>query len=104
MEEKVEKLNNFIEAINMAVEVAVDEHSDKDEIKAKIIQLIFEKMGGIVLYIPRGIKSSNTARNKLIIAKYDGKNVKELARAFGLSEQWIYSILAKEKNQKRKND
>ncbi|HDR1236143.1 TPA: hypothetical protein QB278_001736 [Pasteurella multocida] len=101
MEEKVEKLNAFIEAINMAVEVAVDEYSDKDEIKAKIIQLIFEKIGGIVLYIPRGIKSSNTARNKLIIAKYDGKNVKELARAFGLSEQWIYSILAKEKNQKK---
>lgn len=45
---------------------------------------------GRELYIPVPDK---TARDEEIIRKFNGRNIKELAREFGLSRRRIYSIL-----------
>ncbi len=94
-------INAFVKGVHKAVLTATKEKLKAEALSARIIELLYEEIGGIVIYVPKGTGYITTARNQLIVEQYDGKNVKELAHMFGLSEQWIYKILSKALEKKR---
>jgi Mor family transcriptional regulator len=52
-------------------------------------------VGGATIYLPLPISVIKEARDRAIIREYTGKNLKELAVKFNLSETWIRKIVAK---------
>jgi Mor family transcriptional regulator len=51
--------------------------------------------GGTTIYLPLPINVIKEARDRAIVREYTGKNLKELAVKFNLSETWIRQIVAK---------
>lgn len=47
---------------------------------------------GISLYIPKVESVEICLRNKKILSEFDGKNYRELAKKYGLTETWIRKI------------
>ncbi|MBF0751380.1 MULTISPECIES: Mor transcription activator family protein [unclassified Pasteurella] len=93
-------LSAFTKSVHKAVTTATKEKLEGEALSTRIISLLYEEIGGLVIYVPRGHRVLTNARNQLIVERYNGKNVKELAHMFGLSEQWIYQILSKALEQK----
>ena len=55
-------------------------------------QDLAREFGGEYLYVSKRFVTSH--RDKEIIAAYNGRNVKELAKQFGLCERQIYNIVS----------
>lgn len=49
--------------------------------------------GGSGFYLPRGIECRLSARDREIVGKFNGRNKRELAREYGLSEMRIDQII-----------
>ena len=49
--------------------------------------------GGIAIYFPSKKTLFRNSRNREIINRYNGKNIKDLARAFEISEVQIRNII-----------
>ena len=49
--------------------------------------------GGIAIYFPSKKTLFRNSRNREIIDRYNGKNIKDLARAFEISEVQIRNII-----------
>ena len=49
--------------------------------------------GGIAIYVPSKKTLFRNSRNREIINRYNGKNIKDLARAFEISEVQIRNII-----------
>jgi Mor family transcriptional regulator len=57
--------------------------------------------GGATIYFPNRVRPKDTAaRNKTIIAEFNGSNLNDLTRKYGLSGQTIRDILKAARNQK----
>lgn len=58
-------------------------------------------LGGTSFYVPKFENVIARARDRLIIKEFDsGKNIKELALKYGLTEIWIRNIIAKDRQDK----
>lgn len=55
--------------------------------------LVRARWGGIEVYVPKGRSFMLSQRDREIWEKWNGRNVVELCREYGLSEQRIYQIL-----------
>lgn len=97
-------LNAFVKGVHKAVSTATKEKLKGEALSARIIELIYEDIGGLVIYVPRGFREHTTARNQLIVEQYNGQNVKELAQIFGLSMQRIYKILSTALEKRRQEE
>lgn len=59
---------------------------------ARIIAKLQHAFGGCNVYFPK-VAADNESRNDAIRKKFTGNNHAQLAREFGLTERYIYTIL-----------
>ena len=57
---------------------------------------IIDTAGGEFLYFPKRSTLERTLRRQAIAKEYDGSNVRQLARKYGLSDRHIRTILQEE--------
>jgi Mor family transcriptional regulator len=57
---------------------------------------IIDTAGGEFLYFPKRSTLERDLRREAILRKFDGTNLRQLARKYGLSERHVRSILQKE--------
>ena len=57
---------------------------------------IIDTAGGEFLYFPKRSTLERDLRRQAILREFDGTNLRQLARKYGLSERHIRSILQKE--------
>ena len=54
--------------------------------------------GGKIFYLPSGKKLEAALRDQRIWRKYNGKNIRELADYYGLTEPHVYNIIARQRS------
>lgn len=59
----------------------------------EIMRRIAEVMGGAQVYIPKPDTLLRHERDQAIWREFDGRNQHELARKYGVSVIWIYSVI-----------
>lgn len=64
-----------------------------DEAAATLIRRLVTRLGGVQVYVPRQSLAERKARDESVRARFNGCNVRELARDFGTSERTIRRIL-----------
>lgn len=69
------------------------------EIGMESAMLLANLFQGTGTYFPKLDTLLQDLRNKKIRAEFDGKNYKELARKYDLTERWIYEIITQEVNE-----
>lgn len=57
--------------------------------------------GGRNIYIPCGNKIHVSNRDAEVYAMFTGGNIAEVARYFGISDQWAYKIIDRERKRER---
>lgn len=57
---------------------------------------IIDTAGGEFLYFPKRSTLERDLRRQAILGEFDGTNLRQLARKYGLSERHVRSILQKE--------
>ena len=88
--------NDFIEGLDGAILTALSEKLDNERLRVRIIELMQEACGGLLVYIPKGFANKVNARNSLIRKEFTGDNHYELSRKYGVSVQHIDTILGRE--------
>ena len=58
-----------------------------------IVESVRNEIGGVQLYIPRGMRFELSRRDHEIYNKFNGRNYHNLAREYGLSEMQIRNIV-----------
>ena len=82
----------------MFEDITLDELSDDQQELAECIgidayRLLVKHYGGNSIYISQPKSLIRTNRNEMICNDYNGKNIKELTRKYGLSVSTIRNIL-----------
>lgn len=67
---------------NIAIEIGIDR-----------VKALFKEFGGTSVYFPTEKMIYKDARDREIIEKFNGFNVKELASKYNMSESYIRSII-----------
>lgn len=67
---------------NIAMEIGIDR-----------VKALFKEFGGTSVYFPTEKMIYKDARDREIIEKFNGFNVKELASKYNMSESYIRSII-----------
>jgi Mor family transcriptional regulator len=63
----------------------------------EVAMQVAEEWGGHNIYIPQGAKLHIASRDLEVWELFTGNNHKDLARHFGMSEQWVYKIVKRVK-------
>ena len=71
---------------NIAIELGIDK-----------MKALFKEFGGTSVYFPTEKMIYKEARDREIISKYNGVNIKELAVKYNMSESYIRAIISKNK-------
>ncbi|WP_288481128.1 Mor transcription activator family protein [uncultured Clostridium sp.] len=71
---------------NIAMRVGID-----------ITKMLFEEFGGTSVYFPTEKMIYKEARDREILEKFNGFNVKELASIYNMSESYVRAIIRKNK-------
>lgn len=71
---------------NIAIELGIDK-----------MKALFKEFGGTSVYFPTEKMIYKEARDREIISKYNGVNIKELAAKYNMSESYIRAIINKNK-------
>lgn len=71
---------------NIAMRVGID-----------ITKMLFEEFGGTSVYFPTEKMIYKKARDREILEKFNGFNVKELASIYNMSESYVRAIIRKNK-------
>lgn len=75
--------------------------SDLDQASNQLVSRFCKMFGGSMIYIPKGLAVATESRNDLIIKEFNGRNISELARKYGICVQQAYRIVgAKRKSAK----
>lgn len=62
-----------------------------------ITKMLFKEFGGTSVYFPTEKMIYKNARDREIIEKFNGFNVKELASNYNMSESYVRAIIRKDK-------
>lgn len=65
-----------------------------DEAAATLVRRIVMRLGGLQVYVPRQTLSQRSKRDESVRARFNGRNVRQLALEFGMSERTVRRILA----------
>lgn len=57
--------------------------------------------GGRNIYIPQGMKCNVQSRDEQVYEMFTGKNFDEICSYFGISEQWAYKIIKRQREKLR---
>lgn len=71
---------------NIAIRVGID-----------ITKVLFEEFGGTSVYFPTEKMIYKEARDREILSKFNGFNIKELASNYNMSESYIRAIIRQKK-------
>ncbi|CEN30890.1 transcriptional regulator [[Clostridium] sordellii] len=71
---------------NIAVKIGID-----------ITKVLFEEFGGTFVYFPTEKMIYKEARDREILSKFNGFNIKELASKYNMSESYIRAIIRQKK-------
>lgn len=71
---------------NIAIRVGID-----------ITKVLFEEFGGTSVYFPTEKMIYKEARDREILSKFNGFNIKELASKFNMSESYVRAIIRQKK-------
>ena len=71
---------------NIAIRVGID-----------ITKVLFEEFGGTSVYFPTEKMIYKEARDREILSKFNGFNIKELASNYNMSESYIRAIINRHK-------
>ena len=63
----------------------------------KLVAALAHYMGGRSYYLPSGDRLMNALRDDQIYSRFDGRNVEQLRRAYGLGQTQIYTIIAQQR-------
>ncbi|WP_117105287.1 Mor transcription activator family protein, partial [Klebsiella pneumoniae] len=64
-----------------------------DQIGQAVANRMMQVWGGQNVYFPMGMVWKVSQRDREIFLEFDGRNHHELARKFGVSLQWVYSVV-----------
>ena len=67
-----------------------------DIVGIKSFMKIIDTAGGEFLYLPKRQTLEQPLRYKAIKSEFDGRNIKELARKYGITERRVRSIIKEE--------
>ncbi|TNH04506.1 transcriptional regulator [Testudinibacter sp. TR-2022] len=73
------------------------ESGKASQMAAKQAGAVAHYLGGRSTYIPNGSSLKEALRDYLIYAQFNGRNVPDLCREFGLSESHIYGIIRQQR-------
>ncbi|CEN21097.1 MAG: Mor transcription activator family protein [Paraclostridium sordellii] len=71
---------------NIAIRVGID-----------ITKVLFEEFGGTSVYFPTEKMIYKEARDREILSKFNGFNIKELASKYNMSESYVRAIIRQKK-------
>ena len=66
-----------------------------EELAENLVKRYVRRLGGVSVYVPKRSTSSRALENEQIRFKFNGSNVRELAREYSLSPRHIRRILIK---------
>jgi Mor family transcriptional regulator len=72
---------------------------DEDQAESLALDIMEDfraRFGGELIYFRKAHATERAKRNEAILAAFDGKNCKALARRYGLAEATVYDIIARE--------
>lgn len=72
------------------------------KISYRIIKRMAKDWGGSAIYFPQALYWDIDERDLEIYAKFNGHNHRELAREYGMSDQWIYALIKRVREAKIK--
>ncbi|MCN1890813.1 DNA-binding protein [Escherichia coli] len=64
-----------------------------DQIGQAVANRMMQVWGGQNVYFPMGMVWKVSQRDREIFREFNGRNHHELARKFGVSLQWVYSVV-----------
>lgn len=64
-----------------------------EQIGEAVADCMMQAWGGQNVYFPMGMVWKVSQRDREIFQEFDGRNHYELARKFGVSVQWVYSVV-----------
>ncbi|MFE8103594.1 Mor transcription activator family protein [Brenneria goodwinii] len=64
-----------------------------DQIGEAVANRMMQVWGGQNVYFPMGMAWKVSQRDRVIFHEFNGRNHHELARKFGVSLQWVYSVV-----------
>ncbi|EMW2841666.1 DNA-binding protein, partial [Yersinia enterocolitica] len=70
-----------------------------DQIGEAVANRMMQVWGGQNVYFPMGMVWKVSQRDREIFLEFDGRNHHELARKFGVSLQWVYSVVKRVKRE-----
>src|SRR3989344_5097091 len=68
-----------------------------------VTEHISEHWGGHLIYIPKALRFRRLIKYQEIFRKYNGRNILELSRKYGLSVPRIYQIIKEERQRQKLN-
>lgn len=71
---------------------AVDAHAD---LALRLSEVLRAELGGGQLYLAKGQAFELSQRDRQILARFTGRNHRQLAREFDVTERYIYDIVAR---------
>jgi len=64
---------------------------------------IINNFGGLKIYFPKGELVIKRLRNGRIFKEYNGRNLRQLAWKYGLTENWLRTIIRRNKHLLKRN-
>ncbi|MDV8139131.1 Mor transcription activator family protein [Pseudomonas aeruginosa] len=103
--QQIRRRNNMLsELAELIVEAFVRNGLSREKAVSESEELVFQlhrRWAGITFVFP---VKDELARKRLelhILQRYDGSNADKLVREFGVTEDWIYSVVRKHRRQRR---
>ena len=73
-----------------------------DQAAYDALRRVLETCGGEYFYVPKDLRLAGQGRDTEVWREFNGHNQRELARKFGVTVQYIYQILARQRGKEKK--
>lgn len=72
------------------------------QVALEVLRQVLESCGGEYFYVPKDIRLAAHGRDAEVWREFNGHNQRELARKYSLTLQYIYRIIARQREKDRK--
>lgn len=91
------------EAVLMSMKEVLGLETDAaDQAAYDVLRRVLETCGGEYFYVPKDIRLAAHGRDIEVWREFTGHNQRELARKFGVTVQYIYQIIARQREKEKK--
>lgn len=74
-----------------------------DQAAYDVLRRVLETCGGEYFYVPKDIRLAAHGRDIEVWRKFTGHNQRQLAREFGITVQYVYQIIARQREKDKKS-